>query len=191
MRVMRAGRRPAVDRETSAAVGVPIDIEGPARRCFVLRTVAQAMTEEVVRIDMDTRIEEIIERFRSTGFRHALVIEEGAAVGVISDRDVLRHVSPFVGKMGERNMDRTTLTRRAHQVMTRKLISVGPDSPAVEAAMLMHKHYISCVPVVNADGECVGIFTWRNAIAFAADVLGGKETAGGAGAGDGAGSKAA
>lgn len=148
------------------------------------RTVAHVMTEEVVRIDMDTRIAEIIERFRATGFRHALVIEDGVPVGVISDRDVLRHVSPFAGKSGERNMDRTTLTRRAHQVMTRKLISVGPESRAVDAAMLMHKNHISCVPVVNAKGECVGIFTWRNAIAWAADVLGSEAEAGDAGAGE-------
>jgi acetoin utilization protein AcuB len=130
------------------------------------------MTEDVVRIDMDTRGEQILERFRETGFRHAVVIERGTPIGVISDRDVLRTVSPFVGKMAERNVDRHTLERRAHQVMTRELITVRAESTAVDAAMLMHKHHISCVPVLNRDRQCVGIFTWRNAIAWAACSLG-------------------
>jgi len=55
--------------------------------------------------------------------------------------------------------------------MTRELVTVRPESLAVDAAMLMHDRRISCVPVVNADGHCVGVFTWRNALAWAANAV--------------------
>lgn len=130
------------------------------------------MTEDVVRVDMDTTMRAIRERFEVTRFRHAVVIDEGRPVGVISDRDLLRTVSPFVGKLAERTQDLASLERKAHQVMTRELVTVRPESLAVDAALVMHDNRISCVPVVNCDGHCVGVFTWRNALAWAAEALG-------------------
>jgi len=71
----------------------------------MLMLVSEVMTEDVVRIDMDTTMSEIRDRFELTRFRHAVVIEEGRVVGVISDRDLLRTVSPFVGKLAERRQE--------------------------------------------------------------------------------------
>lgn len=44
-------------------------------------------------------------------------------------------------------------------VMTRKVISVQPDTSIVEAARLMLQNRISGLPVVDADGELVGMVT--------------------------------
>ena len=38
---------------------------------------------------------------------------------------------------------------RAHQIMTRKLITVQADTPILEAANLMLQHHISGLPVVD------------------------------------------
>ncbi|MEW6639582.1 MAG: CBS domain-containing protein [Pseudomonadota bacterium] len=46
---------------------------------------------------------------------------------------------------------------RAHQIMTCDVVTVGPDTPIVEAAHLMLKNHISGLPVVTADGLLVGI----------------------------------
>jgi CBS domain-containing protein len=46
---------------------------------------------------------------------------------------------------------------RAHQLMTRKVISVAPDSTIVEAAKLMLKNHISGLPVVDDEGTLVGM----------------------------------
>ena len=46
---------------------------------------------------------------------------------------------------------------RAHHIMTRQVITVGPESPIVEAAKTMLQHHISGLPVVDAAGKLIGI----------------------------------
>lgn len=46
---------------------------------------------------------------------------------------------------------------RAHQIMTRQVITVGPDTPIVEAAGIMLRNHISGLPVISASGKLVGI----------------------------------
>jgi CBS domain-containing protein len=47
----------------------------------------------------------------------------------------------------------------ASDIMTRKLISVMPDTTIVEAARLMLKHHVSGLPVTDGSGAIVGIIT--------------------------------
>jgi Predicted signal-transduction protein containing cAMP-binding and CBS domains len=46
---------------------------------------------------------------------------------------------------------------RAHQIMTRSVISVTPDTTIVEAANIMLQRHVSGLPVVDETGKLVGI----------------------------------
>jgi CBS domain-containing protein len=46
---------------------------------------------------------------------------------------------------------------RAHQIMTKRVITVAPDTTIVDAANTMLRQHISGLPVVNAAGKMVGI----------------------------------
>ena len=46
---------------------------------------------------------------------------------------------------------------RAHQIMTRPVITILPDAPITEAASIMLQRHISGLPVVDAAGKLVGI----------------------------------
>lgn len=46
---------------------------------------------------------------------------------------------------------------RAHQIMTKPVITVSPDTTILEAANIMLKHHISGLPVVDAASKLVGI----------------------------------
>lgn len=48
---------------------------------------------------------------------------------------------------------------RAHQIMTRKVITVSPNTPVVDAANTMLREHISGLPVTDADGKLVGIIS--------------------------------
>ena len=48
---------------------------------------------------------------------------------------------------------------RAHQIMSRKVVSVTPETTAVEAANLMLQHHISGLPVVDKAGTVVGLLS--------------------------------
>jgi CBS domain-containing protein len=46
---------------------------------------------------------------------------------------------------------------RAHQIMTRKVITVTADTPILDAANLMLQHHISGLPVVDETGRLIGM----------------------------------
>ena len=48
---------------------------------------------------------------------------------------------------------------RAHQIMTRTVVTVSPEAKIVEAADIMLQQHISGLPVVDAAGKLVGIIT--------------------------------
>src|SRR5215471_4793576 len=49
------------------------------------------------------------------------------------------------------------LAMRAHQIMTRSVVTVTPDTTIVDAANLMLQRHVSGLPVVDASGKLVGI----------------------------------
>ena len=46
---------------------------------------------------------------------------------------------------------------RAHQIMTRQVITATVDTPIAEAARTLLNHHISGMPVVDAAGKLVGV----------------------------------
>ena len=46
---------------------------------------------------------------------------------------------------------------RAHQIMTRPVITVTPETTIVEAANIMLQRHVSGLPVTDAAGKLVGI----------------------------------
>jgi CBS domain-containing protein len=48
---------------------------------------------------------------------------------------------------------------RAHQIMTRPVITVTPETPIVEAANIMLQRHVSGLPVVDTTGKLVGIIS--------------------------------
>lgn len=126
-------------------------------------TLRQIMTPHVITVSMDDGLRAVRQLFDENSFHHLLVVENGKLAGVISDRDLLRHLSPFLGHdLAERSQDTATLNKRAHQIMTRRPISATPETTLQEAIALILDHRISCLPIVDAQSHPVGIVTWRD-----------------------------
>ena len=124
--------------------------------------ISEIMTKEVVTVDMDASLKMIYEIFDKKKFHHILVTEEDELRGVISDRDVLKVISPFLNTLAEQDRDLTTLKKRAHQIMSRKPITITKDTNSEEAVQLLLRENISCLPVLSSDGKIDGIITWKD-----------------------------
>jgi acetoin utilization protein AcuB len=130
--------------------------------------VADIMTTPVQTVSMDDSVGDIREVFERSQYHHLVVLgDQGECAGVISDRDLLKNISPFVGKMQERATDLNCLKRRAHQIMTRQLVAVRKNTSLRAAARVMLDHRISCLPVVDAHKNCIGIVTLRDVVRWA------------------------
>lgn len=124
-------------------------------------TVDGIMTREVVTVAPDTALSDVRSQLHTGGFRHLLVVDGGTLVGVISDRDVLRALSPFLDTYNEEHRDVRTLSRPAHEIMRADPLTVTPGMDVEEAAALVLDHSISSLPVVEGD-ELIGIVTTKD-----------------------------
>lgn len=120
------------------------------------------MSRHVVTVELDDTLKQVRDLFAAFRFHHLLVLEHGKLVGIISDRDLLSNISPFIGKMQEKPIDLASLQKHAHQIMTRHVVTVTPTTSLQDAAELMLARGISALPVIDAEGRVVGIVTWRD-----------------------------
>jgi len=95
---------------------------------------------------------------RQKGIRHLPVVDEGHLVGIVTDRDI-RQASPSPATSLEVHELHYLLERvKIHEIMTKKVVTVTPETPIEEAARLMLTHKIGGLPVIK-DGRLVGILT--------------------------------
>ncbi|WP_322863453.1 CBS domain-containing protein [Aeromonas allosaccharophila] len=131
------------------------------------------MTTRVATVSMDDRLNVVRDIFEQAHFRHLLVLEEGELVGVISDRDLFRAISPYLDSEAEMSRDTETLNKRAHQIMSRQLITIAPNLSVRDGVKLMLEKGVSCLPVLE-NGALVGIISWKDflKVALESDALG-------------------
>ena len=123
------------------------------------RRVSEVMQREVVSLSRDERLDLVEDVMRLGRIRHMPVLEDGRVVGVVSSRDLL-------ASSLSRSLDFEPEQRRAFlravevaEVMSDEVVSVSPDATLREAAELMVKRRFGCLPVVDDDGDLVGLVT--------------------------------
>ena len=112
--------------------------------------------DTVERADLDMRLADI-RHFPVVDDRHHLV-------GVVSDRDLLRAFG---------QMEAKTVTVK--DVMSADVYSVNPDTSAADALEQMMERKIGSVPVVEEDGQLVGLVTETDFLEVARRALQGEE----------------
>jgi CBS domain-containing protein len=90
------------------------------------------------------------------GVRHLPVVSNGALVGVISQRDILRAPGLLSHLLSTARAALRSL--RVQDVMSIDLVTIGADASVEEAAQKLLDHRVGCLPVVEA-GALVGIVT--------------------------------
>lgn len=120
------------------------------------------MSRDLVTVEPDEALMEIRKLFHQGNFHHLLVVENNELVGVISDRDVLQALSPFLDTLSEEQRDVRTLSRSAREIMRSDPVTAHPDTDIKEAAALLLDHSISCLPVVTEAGQLEGIVTSKD-----------------------------
>lgn len=127
-------------------------------------TLAEIMTTKVVSVELDDKLEDVKTIFDNVRFHHLMVVEDGRLFGVLSDRDLLKSLSPFIGTASEQPRDRATLSKRVHQIMSRKLITAAPGLSVTAGARTMAQHNISCLPITGPKGEILGVVTLKDVL---------------------------
>lgn len=122
--------------------------------------VGTIMTTRVVTVEMDDRLEVVKKIFDALKFHHLLVVDDRRILkGVVSDRDLLKALSPYVGSATENARDIATLNKRVQQIMSRNLLTLQSRASVAEAVKQFLEHRISCIPIVDEEFKPVGILS--------------------------------
>jgi len=124
--------------------------------------VEKLMSKDPVCVAIDDTLSVVKNIFDRVKFHHILVVENGVLVGVISDRDLFKALSPNIGTAAETSRDIATLNKKAHQVMHRKPVTLTAKCTVMDAVRVFHEQGVSCIPIVDDQHRPRGILSWRD-----------------------------
>lgn len=98
---------------------------------------------------------------RLARIRHLPVLDAGNLVGVISHRDVLESAIPSIDARPTQEKLEHLRSVTVETVMSHDPVTVGAAVSLTDAAILMLRHKIGCLPVVDPNGgsHVVGLLT--------------------------------
>ncbi len=116
------------------------------------------MKRDPITVKKDDSFRYALKLIRKEGIKHLPVLEGKKVVGIVTDRD-LRQAAPSPATTLEIHELNYLLERlKIEAIMTKKVITVAPESRLLDAAKLLIAHKIGCLPVVEQD-ELLGIIT--------------------------------
>jgi CBS domain-containing protein len=137
-------------------------------------TVAEVMTRDVPALSEPATIEQIFEALVSSAHKRVVIVDDRKrVVGIVADSDLIARVSreswPGIVEIlaakvpierisaGARQHIQKLRARTARELMTRDVITVRDKMPVASALALSAEKRVKRLPVVDAEGELVGI----------------------------------
>jgi CBS domain-containing protein len=122
--------------------------------------VRELMSTDVVTLERNESLD-IADRVMTLGrIRHMPVVDDqGKLCGIVSQRDLFRGALANAIGFGRVAQDRLLRNLVVKEVMATDVRTTRADTPVTEAAAVMLRHKIGCLPVVDADNRLVGILT--------------------------------
>ncbi len=121
--------------------------------------VRELMTGALIMVEPDTPVLEARRLMQEKRIRHLLVTDKNRELlGIVTDRDIRLNLPSQATSLSVWEINHLLTRLTVEKVMTRSVITVGPDREARDAAELMLEHRIGALPVVDA-GRLIGIVT--------------------------------
>ncbi len=129
-------------------------------------TVRDIMTQRVYRVYPDTPVRELLELMSRHELKAVPVVgEKREVLGVVTDRDLLRHLLPSVVRVGagegdgeEKSAEGSVAQVQVREIMSRSVMCISEDQGLAEVASIMVNKDVERLPVV-AEGKLTGFLT--------------------------------
>lgn len=120
--------------------------------------VKDAMNKDVKTIGENDNVRNAAERMVENRIGSLVVLSQtGELLGLLTERDILRDVVA----RGESSDE-----IKVGEIMTKNIIVISPDATLEDAADVMTHNKIKKLPVINQEGQLIGIITASDLIAY-------------------------
>ena len=119
--------------------------------------ILDAKGRDVLRIDGEASLREAVRQMVEKNVGALLVTEGGSTAGIVTERDYLRFAAS--GRGGD---DATPV----REIMSSPLVVATPETPLDECMAIMTDRRIRHLPVVDEDGEVVGVVSIGDLVKF-------------------------
>jgi acetoin utilization protein AcuB len=138
-------------------------------------TAHELMTPNPVTVTPRASVAEVWDLMRELEIRHVPVVDNGALVGMVSDRDLAWFDIGRLLTVESAEALRQELGTPAVKVMSSDVIAVSPETELDEIVELLVEHRIGAVPVVRSDTrEVVGIVSYIDVLRALQELLAGQ-----------------
>jgi CBS domain-containing protein len=132
----------------------------------------EVMTPNPTTVTPETTISDVWELMRELEIRHVPVVEGGALVGVVSDRDLAYLDMARALSVQGADALRQELAAPIIKIMSTDVISVDPETDLGDIIALLLEHKVGALPVVQPDTrEVVGIVSYIDVLRSLQDLL--------------------
>lgn len=139
--------------------------------------IREYMKSPVITVKPDTLLDEALRTMAENNIRRLPVTDDGKLVGLLT-RQTLRQatLSTSIVPLSSFGMRHQLLRMKVKDAMITDIVTVTPDTTLEEAALLAEKRQIGTLPVIDKQGNLVGLVTTTDFNNLTAQLLGfGKE----------------
>ncbi len=117
------------------------------------------MTRKVITGDADLSLANAHRLMRQNNIRRLPVVDHDRLVGIVTRSDIRGAEPSEATSLSIWEINYLLANLKLESIMTKDPITVTAQTTIKEAAELMHKHKIGALPVLNPEGQIVGILT--------------------------------
>ncbi len=130
----------------------------------VMSSIEKLMSKNIISLDIDDDLAKAKIAFDQHPIHHILILNGKELVGVFTDRDLYKQLSPHINTRKETPRDTSLLHQKVHLFMSRELVTATTNTTLNEAVLLFYDNRISCLPIVDEHFRPVGILSWRDIV---------------------------
>ncbi len=117
------------------------------------------MSKDVISIDVNDSMTNATKKLKEHAIRMLPVMKHGELVGVITDRDLKKASASNANTLEIHELLYVLTKIKVGDIMTKNPITVPPDFTIGETADVLLENKISGVPVINNEGQILGVIT--------------------------------
>ncbi|HRW07078.1 MAG TPA: CBS domain-containing protein [Caldilineaceae bacterium] len=123
-------------------------------------SVCDRMTAPAITLGADTPYQEALKSMKEHRIRRIPIVDKkNKLIGIVSERDLLHAAPSPASSLNIWELNYLLSKLKLNDLMTKKVLTVTPETPVQEAATLMLTHKVGGLPVLDEGGCVIGVIT--------------------------------